>query len=148
MKIFKKTFLVLFAFFLLKTFSLSAQEWQTDFDSAVKLASDKQAKIIMVFQGSDWCAPCIKLDKEIWSSDDFKAYAKAHYVMLKVDFPRRKENKLAKEQQEHNNMLAEKYNKQGYFPYVVVLSSEGKVLGTTGYKHVSPDDYLKLLNSF
>ena len=28
--------------------------------------------IIIVFSGSDWCAPCIKLDKNIWQSDAFK----------------------------------------------------------------------------
>ena len=125
-----------------------AQDWQTDFVKAKEIASKNDRPIILVFQGSDWCAPCIKLDKEVWSTDEFKAYAKDHFVMLQADFPKRKANALEAIQQEHNNKLAEAYNTNGYFPYVVVLDKNGKVLGSTGYKKMSPKDYISLLESF
>lgn len=125
-----------------------AQDWQTDFETAKKLAKEQSKPIILVFQGSDWCAPCIKLDKEIWSTDEFKAYSREHFIMLKADFPRGRKNRLSSEQEEKNNALAEKYNKEGYFPLVVVLDKNGKVLGTTGYKKLSPSEYIELLNSF
>jgi len=134
--------------FLITSFSINAQEWLTDFDQAKKFANKKNQNIILVFQGSDWCAPCIKLDKEVWSTDEFKNYAKEHYIMLQADFPRRKKNKLETPQQLKNNKLAEKYNKQGFFPHVVVLNKNGVVLGRTGYKKVSPTAYIKILNSF
>ena len=124
----------------------NAQEWETDIEVAKTLAKDRKAKIILVFQGSDWCAPCIKLDKEIWSTDEFKVYAEKNYVMLQADFPRKKNNRLAKEQQDKNNLLAEKYNKQGFFPHVVVLDETGKVIGRTGYKKLTPTEYIKHLN--
>jgi len=126
----------------------SAQEWETNFTKTKELAIKEQKKIILVFQGSDWCAPCIKLDRNVWSTPVFKEYAKKHFVLLKADFPKRKKNKLTKELQIHNNQLAEKYNKKGYFPYVVVLDNKGNVLGTTSYKKMSPDDYIHLLESF
>ena len=137
-------------FFILGFLSvaLHAQEWQTDLTKAEKTASNENKPIILVFQGSDWCAPCIKLDREIWSTDAFKSYAKDHFVMLKADFPRKSKNALDKVQQKKNNKLAETYNPEGYFPLVVVLNEEGKILGKTGYKHVSPQDYIKTLNSF
>ena len=125
-----------------------AQEWQTDFDQAKAIAVKENRQIIMVFQGSDWCAPCIKLDHEIWSSEVFKSYAGDHFVMLKVDFPRKKANALAPEQQEKNNKLAEAYNKQGFFPFVVVFDHQGNKLGETGYKKIAPDDYIRHLLSF
>jgi len=128
--------------------SVNAQEWITDFEQAKKTAEEKNQNIVLVFQGSDWCAPCIKLDKEIWSTDEFKNYASEHFVMLQADFPRRKKNKLDAPQQEKNNKLAEKYNKQGFFPHVVILNKKGNVLGRTGYKKVSPAEYIKILNSF
>jgi len=128
--------------------SVNAQEWLTDLEEAKKVASDKNQNIVLVFQGSDWCAPCIKLDKEIWSTDEFKNYAQENFVMLQADFPRKKKNKLEKAQQEKNNNLAEKYNKQGFFPHVVVLNEKGNVLGRTGYKKTSPSAYIKLLASF
>lgn len=127
--------------------TLSAQDWKTDFNDAKAQAQKENKKLIMVFQGSDWCAPCMKLNREIWSSDTFKSYAKDHYVMLKVDFPRKKDNALPKEQQTKNGQLAETYNKKGFFPFVVVLDSKGKEIGETGYKHISPDEYINLLNS-
>jgi thioredoxin-related protein len=125
-----------------------AQEWQTDINVAKEIANKENMPIILVFQGSDWCAPCIKLDREIWSTDTFKKYAKEHYVMLKADFPRRKKNTLSETQTKKNAQLAEKYNKQGFFPFVVVLDSNGKVLGENSYKKTTPENYIKELNAF
>ncbi len=146
MKIKKLVFLVILFFFTV--LSVNAQEWMTDLDEAKKIATEQNLKILISFQGSDWCAPCIKLDKEILNSEAFITYAKSHFVMVKADFPRRKKNKLSDVQQEKNNQLAEKYNQQGHFPLVVMLSQDGKVLGSTGYKKVLPSEYCKLLSSF
>ncbi|MBT3871208.1 MAG: thioredoxin family protein [Flavobacteriaceae bacterium] len=128
--------------------SASSQNWMTDLEASKKLASEENKKIILVFQGSDWCAPCIKLDREIWSTDEFKTYANKKYVMLKADFPRKKKNLLPKTEQENNNKLAERYNSNGHFPFVVVLDKTGKVLGETGYLKISPSDYINHINSF
>ena len=95
-----------------------------------------------------WCAPCIKLDREIWSTDAFKKYANENYVMLKADFPRKKKNTLSETQTKANGLLAEKYNKQGFFPFVVILDSNGKVLGESSYKKTTPENYIKELNVF
>ena len=126
----------------------SAQEWQTDFTVAKEIATKERKPIILVFQGSDWCGPCIKLDREIWSTDTFKAYANENYVMLKADFPKRKKNALSEAQTTANAQLAETYNKQGFFPFVVVLDSNGKVLGENSYKKTTPENYIKELNAF
>lgn len=134
-------------FFLFLTVS-SAQEWTTSIDNAKEIAAKEDKTVVLVFQGSDWCAPCIKLDREIWSASAFKEVAKDDFVMVKADFPRRKANKLSAEQQEQNNKLAEKYNPKGYFPYVVVLNSEGEVIGATGYEKISPDAYCNKLKAF
>lgn len=142
----KKTILLFAAIVL--SISLVAQEWQTDFETSKQISSEENRPIILVFQGSDWCAPCIKLDREIWSTDEFKAYAKDNLVMLQADFPRKKKNALSDEQQRKNNQLAEKYNKQGYFPFVVVLDKEGKVLGEAGYEKTTPTAYIEKLESF
>ncbi|MEM5564885.1 thioredoxin family protein [Psychroserpens sp. AS72] len=135
---------------LLMLFSIStfSQEWITDFETAKTSAKESHKKIVLVFQGSDWCAPCIKLDREIWATEAFKTYSKEHFVMLKADFPKRKKNALTEKQQAHNDKLAEAYNKNGYFPYVVVLDENGKVLGSTGYKKIVPTEYIKILESF
>lgn len=134
--------------FLFTAFIMNAQQWQTDLKTAEDIAQKEHKEIVLVFQGSDWCAPCIKLDREIWSTDTFKDYAEDHYVLLQADFPRKQKNQLSPEQQEKNKKLAETYNQQGFFPLVVVLNENGKVLGKTGYKKATPEEYIKLLNSF
>ncbi|MGB7842276.1 MAG: thioredoxin family protein [Salinimicrobium sp.] len=126
----------------------NAQTWSNDLEEAKTQAQKENKEILLVFQGSDWCAPCIKLDREIWTSSEFKEYAKGHYVLVKADFPRRAKNQLPPEQQEKNNKLAEKFNQQGYFPLVVVMDEKGNVIGKTGYKKISPKEYIALLNSF
>lgn len=133
---------------LLNLSTLFAQEWMTDFVKAKAVANKEGKIIVLVFQGSDWCAPCIKLDREVWSTPVFEAYAKDHYVMLKADFPRRRNNKLPDAQAKANAKLAETYNTNGIFPFVVVLNSEGKVLGETSYKKTTPEAYIEELNSF
>ena len=128
--------------------NLSAQEWQTNFEKAKDLAQKKDNHIVLVFQGSDWCAPCIKLDREVWSTAEFQDLAKDHFVMLKADFPRKQKNRLPEAQEEHNKMLASKYNPNGYFPFVVVLDASGKVLGETAYEKTTPKAYFNKLNAF
>lgn len=135
-------------FFLIGLSNTYAQDWQTDFSKAKEIASQENKPIILVFQGSDWCIPCMKLNKEVWNTNTFKEYAKEHYVMLQADFPRKKKNKLSKEQQNTNAKLFETYNKKGFFPLVVVLDKDGKVLGETGYKKTTPVSYIDELNAF
>lgn len=139
---------ILIAFFGFFITSLNAQEWVADYDEAIKMATEKNRNIVLVFQGSDWCAPCIKLEREIWSSEDFKTFASGHFVLLKADFPRKRANLLDKTQQDKNNKLAEKYNKAGNFPFIVLLDANGKVLGETGYQKITPKEYITLLTDF
>jgi thioredoxin-related protein len=124
-----------------------AQDWQTDLEAAKKLATDQDKNIIIVFSGSDWCAPCIKLDKNIWQSDAFKNQSANDWILLKADFPRKKANELSKDQTAHNRKLAEKYNIEGSFPLVVLVDKNGKVLGKMGFKNVSPEEYIKMIHA-
>lgn len=124
-----------------------AQTWQSDFNQAKILAQKENKNILLVFAGSDWCAPCIKLERYIWESEEFKNESKK-WVLYKADFPKKKENQLSAELTETNKKLAAKYNKEGNFPLVVVLDKNGKVLGMKGFEKISPNDYFQALNSF
>jgi len=132
---------------LLMPVCMFSQNWITDFEEAKELALKNNKPIVLVFSGSDWCAPCMKLDKQVFDTEGFKEYSLENYVLLKADFPQRKKNKLSKEQQEHNNQLAEKYNKNGFFPLVIVLDSKGKSLGSLGYKNIDAEAYIESINA-
>lgn len=128
---------------------LQAQQWQESFDDALIKASAEDKPIVLVFSGSDWCAPCIRLKKYIFDSNEFKAYALENYVLYDADFPRKKKNQLPEEKLKMNKSLAEKYNPKGYFPLVVVMDKDQHVLGTTGFvARTSPEKYIKTLNKF
>lgn len=141
----KRTLLTLL--FVLLSTSAFAQDWLLDLNKAMAIARQENKPIILVFQGSDWCTPCIRLDREVWETEAFKSYASDHYVMLLADFPRRKQNALPAEQAKANAALADRYNPKGFFPLVVVMDAEGKVLGETGYKKLTPAEYIDHLNS-
>lgn len=141
----KKIIIILFIF--MGTFSYS-QNWKTNFDEAKKEAAEQNKNILLVFSGSDWCAPCIKLDNVVWKSDAFKSEAEKNWVIYKADFPKKKANQLTPELTESNKKLAEKYNKNGSFPLVILLDKTGKVIGMTGFKNVSASDYIQLIHSF
>ncbi len=143
-----RNILLVVLFALMNLSATFAQNWQTDFTTAKEIASQENKPIVLVFQGSDWCAPCIKLDLEIWSTDTFKAYAKDNYVMLQADFPRKKKNALSETQSKANAKLAETYNQEGMFPLVVILDKKGNVLGKTSYKKTTPKDYIEEINKF
>ena len=139
---------IIYVFLFLLSFSLTAQNWETDWKVATQKSKKNNQKLILVFSGSDWCIPCIKLEKEIWEAESFKAYALENYVLLRADFPKRKKNALSKEKQTHNDKLAERFNAAGYFPLVVVISTEEKVLGKLGYEKSTPEKYIELINAF
>ncbi|MFV5696492.1 thioredoxin family protein [Flavobacterium sp. LB3P122] len=141
----KKIFLLMLLFLVTIGYS---QEWRTNFEITKTEATNQNKNILLVFSGLDWCGPCIKLDRDIWKSAEFMEYAKNNLILERADFPKKKQNQLSPEIKKQNQSLAEKYNKDGMFPLVVVLDKNGKVLAKTGYKKVSPTEYVNLLNSF
>ena len=141
----KKYTLILFLF--LGTFGYS-QNWESDFNDAKIKAIKENKNILLVFSGSDWCAPCIKLENTIWKSEDFKNEAEQKWVIYKADFPKKKANLLAANLTASNKKLAERYNKSGNFPLVLLLDKTGTVLGITGYKNVTPQEYIQIIHSF
>jgi len=126
---------------LLLLFTVTAQ-WEPDFENAKKIAKEKHELILLNFSGSDWCGPCIMLRKDYIDSDVFQDMAKGNLVLVNADFPRKKKNQLSAEQIKRNEALAEKYNKQGQFPFTLLLDADGKVLKTwTGKPEVSVEQW-------
>ncbi len=101
-----------------------------DLEAAKKAAKEQNKLILLNFSGSDWCGPCIVLRRDYIQSEVFQAMAKGNLVMVNADFPRKKKNQLPPEQVKKNEALAEKYNKEGFFPYTLLLDANGKVLKT------------------
>ncbi|MEI6786878.1 MAG: thioredoxin family protein [bacterium] len=118
--------------------------WLTSLEAAKTEAVKRQVPILVDFSGSDWCGWCIKLDKEVFSKEEFKAYAKTDLVLLLVDFPRK--SKLPEDVKKQNDLLAEKFDVQG-FPTVLLLNGQGKELARTGYMPGGAEAYVKHVKS-
>jgi thioredoxin-related protein len=121
---------------------LMSTGWRTDFEKAKQAAKAENKLVLLKFSGSDWCVPCRKMEKDVFSQNTFAQYADKNLVMVNADFPRQKKNALGKEQIKQNEALAEQYDKQGHFPYTLLLSPDGKVLmAWDGYKD-KPEDLI------
>ena len=115
--------------------------WLTSHKEAVAQSKKTGNPIMAEFTGSDWCPPCIQLKKDVFSSEQFKAWAKDNVVLLELDFPRQKQ--LSDDLKKQNQELAKQYAVSG-FPTVLMLDTTGKVLGkTVGYSGNDPVAWIK-----
>jgi len=118
--------------------------WLTDFEKAKQGSAARNVPILVDFSGSDWCGWCIKLDREVFSQPEFKAYAKDHLVLFLADFPRTKAQSAAVKAQ--NEKLSQHYGVQG-FPTVLLLNADGSVIEKTGYQRGGASAYVEHIQS-
>ncbi len=111
---------------------ISDNAWLTDYDTALKTASKEDKNILAYFTGSDWCAPCKMLKKDLFESAEFKAISD-NYVLLYIDIPMNKDL-ISVEQLQQNKSISAKLNKRGAVPLLKILSPNGVELGSySGY---------------
>lgn len=135
----KKSIAIL-ALALIATLSYAADlTWMDDFSAAEAKAAKENKLIFADFSGSDWCSWCIKLDKEVLNTPEFKEYAKDNLVLFMADFPRGKQ--ISAEVKDQNVKLMDKYSVMG-FPTILILDSEGNVVSTMGYEKGGPVPYI------
>ncbi len=130
------------------TLSGQTEEPPLDYSSAVTIAEEQDKVVMMIFAGSDWCKPCIRLREEVLTSEDFISYAGKHLVLLELDFPYRKKNQLSKERTSHNARLADRFNKEGIFPRIVLLDAQEQLVGQIqNTQNLDPKAFIRLINT-
>ena len=118
-------------------------DWLRDYNKAQEEAKSNHKLLFLNFTGSDWCGWCIKLDKDVFSQQQFKNYAHDNLVLVELDFPRRKSQPT--EERKQNVQLAQQYEVLG-FPTIVVLNSSGqKVWQFDGYFPGGPEAFIAQL---
>jgi len=116
-----KQILTALALMLSATFAFAANaDWTTDINAAFAKAKKENKHVLVEFTGSDWCPPCIKMRKAVFSKEKFTTQASKDYILVELDFPNN--NKAL---QEKNSPYAEKYKIEG-FPTVILFDSSGK----------------------
>ncbi len=140
--------------FLLFTTIIIAQEnteelqWIEGYEEAAKISQKTGKPILANFTGSDWCGWCIRLDKEVFSKQEFTKWAKKNVVLLKVDFPRRK--KIATKIAEGNKSLQQTFQVSGY-PTLWLFSVGKEInditpLGKTSYVSGGAEKWIASIN--
>ena len=120
-------------------------ELMTDFEVAKSQAKINNKPIMLIFSGSDWCGWCVKLDQEVFSTQEFKDWAADNVICVIADFPVSK--KLPPELAAQNEKLKDTYNITG-FPTVLLLKDDGSVIARTGYQRGGAANYIRHLKMF
>lgn len=128
--------------FIYFSMSLGAQVLENE-TAAFKIASKNNQYVLMVFSGSDWCQPCIRFKKEVLDNSEFIHFATTQLVILNVDFPQRKKqpDTLIKQ----NELLAEQYNPQGYFPQIILFDADHSTVNKIPYAKQSAEEFIQQL---
>ncbi|MDO5970817.1 thioredoxin family protein [Flavivirga aquimarina] len=144
-----KKAIYIFLISMLTTVSVSAQEltWHTDMGQASEFAIKEKKPLLMFFTGSDWCGWCIRLQNEVFKTDEFRKWANENVVLVELDFPRRtpQEDKIKAQ----NYQLQSMFQVRGYPTIWFVnpeMNSEKKIslkkLGSTGYVAGGPTKWI------
>lgn len=133
---------VLCAALLYSSLAHASLNWYEDLNRAQEYARTHDKYILIHFTGSDWCPWCIKLDKNVLSTQEFADFAQEQLVLVKVDFPKRIHQ--SQEQANKNRELAQKYWVRG-FPTIIILDRDGEEVARTGFQRGSAQNYIEHL---
>ena len=59
----------------------------TGWNEAEELAQKENKQILIILTGSEWCAPCKKMEKRVIENSDFQEYAEKNLILFLVDLP-------------------------------------------------------------
>lgn len=124
--------------------------WHTNVKEAMDLANKENKPLFLFFTGSDWCGWCIRLQKEVFKTPEFEAWAKEKVVLVELDFPRR--STQTDEVKMQNAQLQQVFAVRGYPTvwFAKAEEKEGKInfqqLGSTGYLPGGPSAWLATAN--
>lgn len=113
--------------------------WTEDYEAAKTQAAEQGKDLFFEFTGSDWCPPCKALNKMVFSHDSFVEAAGEHFVLVKLDFPRSKEQSEALKTQ--NRSLQKKYAIRAY-PTILLTDASGLPYAQTGFRKGGPEEYM------
>lgn len=129
-----KRFLAIFTFLFIWVNSSFSQQsslnWFTNYTTAIAAAVKENKAVLLFFHGSNWCPPCIKMQRDVFSDSSFIDFAATKLIFLDVDFPSKPP--LTAAQLKHNQAVKKQFGlpddfTQGY-PQVIIIDASGNLL--------------------
>ena len=125
--------------------------WNIQMQPAIDQSLSTGKPLFLFFTGSDWCGWCKRLQKEVFQTDSFKAWAEANVILVELDFPRA--TVQSPEIRQQNQQLQGMFKVQGY-PTVHFVKpakqADGTVnlnpIGQAGYMAGGPDVWIAEAN--
>jgi thioredoxin-related protein/YHS domain-containing protein len=108
----------------------AAVPWLNNLQQAQQIAR-QQHRLVLIHFYTDWCGPCVKLERDVFPRPDVSRAISDYFVPVKIDADRSRD-------------LARKY-RVDRFPTDIILDSSGRVL----LRAVTPQDparYIQMLN--
>ena len=100
--------------------------------------------VLYVFEGSDWCTNCARLEKNVLADASFLDQINLLDIRIeRIDFPQRKN--LPEEIREHNIQVAEKYAFDGIYPGLVIARTDSDRYLRIRYINETVDEMLVLI---
>jgi thiol:disulfide interchange protein len=101
--------------------------WLAKMDKAQEQSKATGLPILALFTGTSWCPSCIKLEAQVFSKSEFKAFADKNLVLLKLDYGPGGDPSNKKDE-----ALAKEFGVTGY-PTYFLLDTAGKRLASGGF---------------
>ena len=139
-------------FSYLNLYSQDNNGWLINFEEAAKLSIKSGKPILANFTGSDWCGWCIRLNREVFVTPEFKDWASENVILLELDYPRRQQQ--TDEIKKQNRELQQFFQVRGYPTLHIfnVVITDGKTqitsLGKMGYLAGGPTPWIASANNY
>ena len=109
-------------------------------------AKEENKIVYLLFTGSDWCPPCMSLEKIVFRSTQWQSLTQTSILVHTCDFPIRKQ--IPKQIQKENKRLSKSFNVTSY-PTQIILDPGGKVLDRRqGYSPGPVTPYVNWVKSY
>jgi hypothetical protein len=131
-------------FLFISLYVFTASKYENKGSIPVLVNDSASFSILYVFEGSDWCANCRRLEKNILTDTAFLALLDSNKVLIeRLDFPQRK--KLARETVSYNQSMSEKLGFNGDFPTLVIYSRKSQKYTTLRYTNQDTAEFSTVL---
>jgi thioredoxin-related protein len=60
----------------------------TDWNQAASVAKKENKQILIILTGAEWCKPCVKMERNVLSTNEYKVFAQQKYVTYEINIPK------------------------------------------------------------
>lgn len=141
-----KTFInIILLLFLIQIGFSQEVKMITDWKEAKQLARKENKQILIILTGSEWCAPCKKMDKKVIDNPEFEKYVEQNLIVFLNDLPSGELVINSKVYQDYEK-FKKKYQSNS-LPSLILTENDGTKIKTLKGKMFRLENVMKQLKS-